>query len=80
VYVEWDVNARQAIYRYGRGSYDVLVVDAPRTPPSGHILAVGCVVRPGKQNLIFKTITKNVFNDMFILLPPTPTTNTMMIK
>jgi len=53
VYVEWDVNARRDIYRYGRGSYDVLVVDAPRTPPPGHILAVGCVVRPGQQNFLY---------------------------
>lgn len=49
VWVEWDVDAHQNIYRYGfRGRFDILVLDEQRELGPGQDLAVGCLVRPGK--------------------------------
>lgn len=45
VWVEWDINANQNIYRYGSNGYDVLIVEEPRELKPGQKIAVGCIVK-----------------------------------
>ncbi|XP_060574604.1 uncharacterized protein LOC132732228 isoform X2 [Ruditapes philippinarum] len=49
VWVEWDEDGRVNVYGYGATGYDVLIVDEPRKLKIGQEIAVGCVVRPGKD-------------------------------
>ncbi|XP_052793142.1 uncharacterized protein LOC128227021 [Mya arenaria] len=49
VWVEWDADEHTNVYRYGNGDFDLLIVDEPRVPPHGRKVAVGCLVKPGKD-------------------------------
>ncbi|XP_053375556.1 uncharacterized protein LOC123534445 [Mercenaria mercenaria] len=49
IYIEWDTDGHQNNYRYGRRGYDVLIVEEPRQLKPGQKIAVGCVVKPGKD-------------------------------
>lgn len=60
VWVEWDENEHQNVYRYGNQGYDVLIVDQPRELKRGQEIAVGCVVRPGKDRNVHKSVDRGV--------------------
>ena len=47
LWVEWDAADARAVYRYGLGNYDLLIVDEPRNTTDGK-LDVGCTVKTGK--------------------------------
>ncbi|XP_053375557.1 uncharacterized protein LOC123534444 isoform X2 [Mercenaria mercenaria] len=49
IHVEWDTDGHQNVYQYGRRGYDVLIVEEPRQLKPGQKIAVGCVVKPGKD-------------------------------
>ncbi|KAH3893267.1 uncharacterized protein LOC127859558 [Dreissena polymorpha] len=49
VWVTWDFDNMTTVYRYGLGSYDVIVTDEPRALNPGHKMAVGCLVKPGRD-------------------------------
>ncbi|XP_052793148.1 uncharacterized protein LOC128227024 isoform X1 [Mya arenaria] len=59
VWVEWDADANTNIYCYRNGHYDLLIVDEPRVPPPGKKVAVGCLVKPGKDG---RSTGKNVWD------------------
>ncbi|WAR00281.1 hypothetical protein MAR_024653 [Mya arenaria] len=59
VWVEWDADEDTNVYSYGNGKYDLLIVDEPRVPPPGKKVAVGCLVKPGKDG---RLTGKNVWD------------------
>ncbi|XP_052281705.1 uncharacterized protein LOC127879103 isoform X2 [Dreissena polymorpha] len=50
VWVTWDINEQTNVYRYGLLGNDVVPVDEPRELIQGEKIAVGCVVKPGRDN------------------------------